>query len=159
MLKISKKGYYSVRAIIDIASNSQNHPVSLSNISMRQEISLRFLEQLFMKLRRSKLVKSVRGLGGGYILAKNPKKISIGDILESVEEPIAPSKICMTSKNGGKKGENYCNKIDECVSRLVWQKLDEKMKEILGSISLESLYKEQERLIDKKNRDHKTNLS
>lgn len=150
ILKISKKGYYSVRAIIDIATHSRNSPVSLSNISKRQDISLHYLEQLFMKLRRSKLVKSVRGPGGGYLLAKKPKEISIGDILFSVEEPVAPAKICLTTNNKNTKGANYCNKIDECVSRLVWQKLADKMKEILDSIFLDSLCKEQERLINKK---------
>ena len=73
-MKISTKGYYSVRAIIDIAIHSQSSPVPLSSISIRENISLHYLEQLFMKLRRSNLVKSVRGPGGGYVLAKKPEE-------------------------------------------------------------------------------------
>ena len=146
-LKISTKGYYSVRAIIDIAIHSQNSPVPLSSISIREDISLHYLEQLFMKLRRSNLVKSVRGPGGGYVLAKNPNEISIGDVLQSVEESVTPKQICVTNN---KKSNNHCDKIDECVSRLVWQKLSDKMTEILNSISLESLCQEHGRLINKK---------
>lgn len=154
ILKISKKGYYSVRAIIDIAVNSNSAPVSLSNISKRQDISLHYLEQLFMKLRRAKLVKSFRGPGGGYLLAKKPEEISMADILHCVEEPVTPGKICETANSKNKNGNNYCNKMDECVSRLVWQKLGDKMKETLDSISLESLCKEQERLKNKKLGSH-----
>ena len=149
-MKISTKGYYSVRAIIDIAIRAKNSPVSLSSISIREDISLHYLEQLFMKLRRSNLVKSVRGPGGGYVLAKKPEEISIGDVLQSVEESVAPKQICVTHHGKNKIGNNRCDKIDECVSRLVWQKLSDKMMEILDSISLESLCHEHETLINKK---------
>jgi|TARA_B100000959_G_scaffold65788_1_gene69892 Rrf2 family protein len=149
-LKISTKGYYSVRAIIDIAIRAKNSPVSLSSISIREDISLHYLEQLFMKLRRSNLVKSVRGPGGGYVLAKKPEEISIGDVLQSVEESVAPKQICVTHHDKNKIENNRCDKIDECVSRLVWQKLSDKMMEILDSISLESLCHEHETLINKK---------
>jgi Rrf2 family protein len=149
-LKISTKGYYSVRAIIDIAIRAKNSPVSLSSISIRENISLHYLEQLFMKLRRSNLVKSVRGPGGGYVLAKKPEEISIGDVLQSVEESVAPKQICVTHHDKNKIENNRCDKIDECVSRLVWQKLSDKMMEILDSISLESLCHEHETLINKK---------
>ncbi len=149
-MKISTKGYYSVRAIIDIAIHSQSSPVPLSSISIRENISLHYLEQLFMKLRRSNLVKSVRGPGGGYVLAKKPEEISIGDVLQSVEESVAPKQICVTHHDKNKIENNRCDKIDECVSRLVWQKLSDKMMEILDSISLESLCHEHETLINKK---------
>ncbi|HJN02879.1 MAG TPA: Rrf2 family transcriptional regulator [Nitrospinota bacterium] len=149
-MKISTKGYYSVRAIIDIAIRAKNSPVSLSSISIREDISLHYLEQLFMKLRRSNLVKSVRGPGGGYVLAKKPEEISIGDVLQSVEESVAPKQICVTHHDKNKIENNRCDKIDECVSRLVWQKLSDKMMEILDSISLESLCHEHETLINKK---------
>lgn len=102
-----------------------------------------------MKLRKSNLVKSVRGPGGGYILARNPKEISMGDILQSVEESITPTQICLT-ENKSKKGDKYCNKIDECVTRLLWQKLGDQMMQILDSISLDSLCKEHEKLASKK---------
>jgi len=148
-MKISTKGYYSVRAIIDIAIHSQSSPVPLSSISIRENISLHYLEQLFMKLRRSNLVKSVRGPGGGYVLAKKPEEISIGDVLQSVEESVVPKQVCVTH-NKNKKINNSCDKIDECVSRLVWQKLSDKMTEILDSISLESLCHEHETLMNKK---------
>lgn len=149
LLKISTKGYYSVRAIIDIAVNSQNKPISLSSISKRENISLHYLEQLFMKLRRSKLVKSVRGPGGGYILAKSLDEISIGDVLKGAEETVSPTNICVTH-NKSRKENNYCDKIDECVSRLVWQNLGDKMMEVLNSISLESLRKEHEKIMNKR---------
>ena len=116
---------------------------------MRENISLHYLEQLFMKLRRSNLVKSIRGPGGGYVLAKSPGEISIGDVLQSVEESVTPKQICVTHNKDNKENSN-CDKIDECVSRLVWQKLGDKMMEILNSISLESLCKEHEELLNKK---------
>ena len=116
---------------------------------MRENISLHYLEQLFMKLRRSNLVKSIRGPGGGYVLAKSPGEISIGDVLQSVEESVTPKQVCVSHNKDSKENSN-CDKIDECVSRLVWQKLGDKMMEILNSISLESPCKEHEELLNKK---------
>lgn len=90
-MKVSMKGVYAVRAMVDMASQSQNYPVTLANIAVRQEISQHYLEQLFMKLRRAKLVRSVRGPGGGYLLAKPPEKISVWNILTAVEETLVPA--------------------------------------------------------------------
>ncbi len=134
-MRISAKAHYAVRAMLDIASNPQNYPISLSSISVRQEISLHYLEQLFMKLRKSKLVKSVRGPGGGYLMAKKADQISIGDIFRAVDESISPA-VCVDTENFD---GDPCNRVDSCVTRLLWQRLAKHISDILYSISLEDL--------------------
>ena len=115
-MRISAKAHYAVRAMLDIASSPQNYPIPLSSISVRQEISLHYLEQLFMKLRKSKLVKSVRGPGGGYLMAKKAGQISIGDIFRAVDESISPAECVDTGNFDG----DPCNRVDSCVTRLLW---------------------------------------
>ena len=88
-MKISTKGEYAVRAMLDLTGQSHNYPVPLSNISIRQGISLHYLEQLFVKLRRARLENSIRGPGGGYGLAKESSEITIGDILRAVHEDLS----------------------------------------------------------------------
>jgi Rrf2 family iron-sulfur cluster assembly transcriptional regulator len=87
-VKLSTKGRYAVMAMVDLARHAQAKPVSLSDIATRQEISLSYLEQLFARLRRAGLVKSVRGPGGGYRLARDPADIRVADVMEAVEETV-----------------------------------------------------------------------
>ena len=87
-MKLTTKGRYAVMAMADLAANQNGKPVSLNDISLRQNISLSYLEQLFSKLRNEKLVKSVRGPSGGYILEKNPKEIRISNIIFAVDEQV-----------------------------------------------------------------------
>ncbi|MBI3815294.1 MAG: Rrf2 family transcriptional regulator [Nitrospinae bacterium] len=137
-MKISTKGQYAVRAMLDLTEQSHNYPVPLSNISVRQEISLHYLEQLFVRLRRARLVNSIRGPGGGYVLAKSPSDITIGDILRAVSEDISISECTDLSK----KKKELCKKVGDCVASVVWQKLAKHISDILDSITLEDLRKE-----------------
>lgn len=143
-MRISTKGYYAVMAMIDLTANSQNYPVPLSNISIRQGISLHYLEQLFMKLRKAKLVKSIRGPGGGYVLARDMDNINIEDILQAVDESITPIK-CL-SKGTKREKKDVCKRVDNCISRKLWERLAESMSKTLQSITLGNLYKDSKKV-------------
>ena len=142
VLKISTKGYYAVRALLDVACQGKGGPVPLSNIAARQDISRHYLEQLFMKLRKSRLVTSVRGPSGGYLLARAPEEISIGDIFRAVDESTSLFS-CVETRDGV---EPSCNKIDRCVSRLLWARLTENISRTFDSINLKTLRREHEKM-------------
>ncbi len=135
-MRLSTKGQYGVRAMFDLASHSQDGPVPLRQISEREEISLNYLEQLFLKLRKAGLVESVRGPGGGYLLRKRPKEIRISDIIRAVEESLAPIS-CIESKKKPK-----CHRIDVCIPRLLWKRLGERITQFLDSNTLADLCEE-----------------
>jgi Rrf2 family iron-sulfur cluster assembly transcriptional regulator len=141
-VRISTKGRYAVRALTDLACHSKNKPLSLSAISGRQKISLYYLEQLFVKMRRAGLVKSVRGPGGGYRLAKDANEISVWDVLSAVGEKMYLVD-CLQDR------DDICDMIDTCVTRLIWKKLGDKIGDELKQITLKKLCCEKKR-IDKK---------
>tara|TARA_B100000941_G_C28441992_1_gene520186 strand:- start:280 stop:693 length:414 start_codon:yes stop_codon:yes gene_type:complete len=117
-MKLSTKGRYAVMALADLANFSSNSPISLRDISFRQGISILYLEQIFLKLKKNKIVNSVRGSNGGYILNKNPSQIKISEVFEAVDEKI---KTIGCSKNS-KKG---CNgKSVKCITHNLWDELD-----------------------------------
>lgn len=134
-MKLTTKGRYAVTAMVDLACNSEGVPISLADISGRQEISLSYLEQLFSKLRRFGLVKSVRGPGGGYILAHDPGAISIADIIRAVDEPI------QTTSCEDVDGEG-CQKASRCITHNLWYKLGEHIYDYLDSVNLSGLIQE-----------------
>ena len=129
-MKLTSKGRYAVTAILDIAIHADNGPVSLSDISERQHISLSYLEQLFAKLRRNNLVKSVRGPGGGYKLGHTPEEISIGMIIAAVNENIDTTK-CL--------GKGNCLNGQECLTHTLWDKLSQRIADFLNEITLAEL--------------------
>ena len=129
-MKLTSKGRYAVTAILDIAIHADNGPVSLSDISERQHISLSYLEQLFAKLRRNNLVKSVRGPGGGYKLGHMPENISIGMIIAAVNENIDTTK-CL--------GKGNCQNGQECLTHTLWDKLSQRIADFLNEITLAEL--------------------
>ena len=112
-MKLSTKGRYGVKAMVDLAVRYGKEPVSIKTISERQNISEYYLEQLFSTLRKSGLIKSVRGAMGGYVLGKAPEEIRIYDILEVLEGPIEISH-CLDTES--------CDNIDCCATRLVWKR-------------------------------------
>ena len=117
-MKLSSKGRYAVMALADLAKFNTNEPVSLRDISLRQGISLVYLEQLFLKLKKNKIVNSVRGKKGGYILTKSASEIKISDVFTAVEEKI---KTVGCEKNS-KKG---CNgKSTKCITHNLWDELE-----------------------------------
>ncbi|KMJ93100.1 transcriptional regulator, partial [Clostridium botulinum C str. Stockholm] len=127
-MKLSTKGRYGVRAMVDLAINYSESPVSIKSIAGRQNISELYLEQLFSPLRKAKLIKSVRGAQGGYVLSKHPKEISVSDIIDVLEGPIEISS-CIDS------GE--CNNMEVCPSRLLWEKIKNSIDEVTKSITLQ----------------------
>lgn len=130
-MRLTTKGRFAVTAMIDLAMRQHNGPVTLAGISERQSISLSYLEQLFGKLRRHKLVSSVRGPGGGYCLTKPLDEVSVADIIIAVDEPLD------TTQCGGR--ENCHNDEGRCMTHDLWTNLNRKMFEYLESVSLGSL--------------------
>jgi len=132
-LKLSTRGRYGVKAMIDLALHRDEAPVSLKSIAERQGISEHYLEQLIAVLRKAGLVRSVRGAQGGYILGKDPSEILIGDIIRVLEGPIAPVE-CVSEED-----PECCEKADFCVTRTIWEKVRDSITDVLDSISLEDM--------------------
>lgn len=129
-MKLSTKGRYAVMAMVDIAANSDGKPIALADVAERQEISLSYLEQLFGKLRRGGLVKSVRGPGGGYLLARTAGETRIADIILAVDEPIKAVRCTPGSPAGCKINKTRCLTHD------LWEELGNKIYLYLNSVSL-----------------------
>ncbi len=132
-MKLSTKGKYGVRAVFEIARREGEGPITIKEISERQGISLSYLEQILHRLGKAGLIESVRGPGGGYVLGRNPSELTIGDVVRALEGPIALSH-CLEP---GEKGE--CFQADDCVARMVWAKVGEKIEAALDSISFDHL--------------------
>jgi len=133
-MRLTTKGRFAVTAMIDLAMRQTGGPVTLSAISERQRISLSYLEQLFGRLRRRNLVTSVRGPGGGYMLALPPERISVADIIVAVDEPLDATQC------GGKEN---CLDDKRCMTHDLWATLNTKMHEYLSSVSLADLVEQQ----------------
>lgn len=129
-MKLSTKGRYAVMAMVDIEQNSEGRPVPLSDIAVRQEISLSYLEQLFAKLRRGGLVDSVRGPGGGYLLARDAGKICIADIILAVDEPIRATRCTPGQPYGCRANRSRCQTHE------LWEELGNQIYLYLSSVSV-----------------------
>jgi Rrf2 family iron-sulfur cluster assembly transcriptional regulator len=134
-MRLTTKGRFAVTAMVDLSMRQTRGPVTLAAISERQHISLSYLEQLFGKLRRARLVNSVRGPGGGYNLARPTAEITVADIISAVDEPIDATQC------GGKEN---CLDDRRCVTHDLWATLNEKMNEYLGSVSLADVVSHQQ---------------
>lgn len=132
-MKLSTKGRYAVMALVDLASHSQGRPVALADIAERQEISLSYLEQLFAKLRRGGLVKSVRGPGGGYLLARSSAETRISDAILAVDEPIRATRCTPGSPTGCRTNKSRCLTHD------LWEELGNQIHLYLSSVSLDDV--------------------
>ena len=130
-MKLSTKGRYAVMAMVDLASNSRGKPVALADVASRQEISLSYLEQLFSKLRRGGVVKSVRGPGGGYLLARSLADTRVSDIILAVDEPIKATR-CKTGAADGCIGAGK----GRCLTHDLWEELGNQIYLYLSSVSL-----------------------
>ena len=135
-MKLSTKGRYGLRAIIDLARYSEEEPVSINNISIRQDISERYLEQLVALLKKAGLVKSIRGATGGYVLAKRAEEISVGDVLRALEGSLEPVKCAAFYSDEG------CMASDGCVTKYVWQKINDSINKTVDEIMLDELVRE-----------------
>lgn len=129
-MRLTTKGRFAVTAMLDLALNEVGRPVTLAGISERQEISLSYLEQLFSRLRRNGLVKSVRGPGGGYRIAKPLDKISVSDIITAVDEQIDATQC---------GGNENCHDDRRCMTHDLWASLNVKILEYLSGVSLADL--------------------
>lgn len=134
-MRLSTKGQYAVRAMVNLACHAGDKPVTLRDISVEEGISLSYLEQLFVKLRKGKIVKSVRGPGGGYVLAKPSSSISVGEVIAVVEEPLNPV-ACLDDD------ALACDRAKSCITQRVWRGLAVKIAEFLNSVSIEDLSRE-----------------
>lgn len=129
-MRLTTKGRFAVTAMLDLALHESGRPVTLASISERQDISLSYLEQLFSRLRQQGLVKSVRGPGGGYRLGREPKSISVSDIIRAVDEQIDATQC---------GGNENCHDERRCMTHDLWTALNYKILEYLESVSLAQL--------------------
>jgi len=129
-MRLTTKGRYAVTAMLDLAIHADRGPISLADISQRQEISLSYLEQLFAKLRKNALVRSVRGPGGGYKLQRASEAIFIAEIIDAVNESVDTTKC---------KGAGDCQGGETCLTHYLWEDLSEQIHGFLQNISLADL--------------------
>ena len=135
-MRLTSKGRYAVMALVDLAKFNNINPVSLRDISLRQGISLDYLEQIFSKLRKKEIVQSVRGTQGGYILNKNAKEIKLTNIFDAVDEKVKT----VQCKKDSKKG---CNgKATKCITHNLWDELESHINNFFEEKSLEDLVKD-----------------
>ena len=130
-MKLSTRTRYAVRAIIELAQNDGKRPLQLKIIAKRQDISVKYLEQLMTSLRSGGFVRSVRGSKGGYVLAKPPEQITLNEVLYCLEGPISTVE-CV-------ENEDYCGRAADCAARQVWAKVEQAIDNVLKSITLKDI--------------------
>ena len=134
-MRLTTMSRYGTRAVFDVAYHTAGFPVQVKDISSRQEIPMRYLEQIFNRLKSSEFIKSERGPAGGYILTKDPSMITVGDVIRAVKEPmnlvhcVAPE-----AENG-----NSCHRAEQCVTRPVWREAGRCVVSYLDSVTIASL--------------------
>jgi len=134
-MRLTTKGRYAVTAMLDLSINASKGPVTLSDISKRQNISLSYLEQLFSKLRKQELVSSVRGPGGGYLLGRKDSEIDVAEIIDAVNESLDTTKC---------QGKGDCQGGEMCLTHHLWEDLSGQIHKFLSSISLAELISKRE---------------
>ena len=139
-MKLTTKGRYAVMAMADLAVFKDKGPISLTDISLRQNISLAYLEQIFIKLKNKNLVKSVRGAKGGYVLEFSPEDIKISNIITAVNEEVKT----LNCKKESKKGCN--NKSSKCITHNLWDQLDQHINNFFKKVKLQDLVKNNDTL-------------
>ncbi|WP_010243099.1 RrF2 family transcriptional regulator [Acetivibrio cellulolyticus] len=132
-MKFSTKGRYGLRAMVDLAVHAKGEHVALCSIAERQGISMNYLEQVFSVLRKSGLVKSVKGAQGGYILSESPADIKVGRILRVLEGPLS-----VIDEDAENSTENE-SRIQSCIRMCVWDKMNESLNDLADSLTLEDL--------------------
>ena len=134
-MKLTTMSRYGTRAVFDIAYNTTGLPVQVKDIAERQQIPLKYLEQIFHKLKKADFIKSERGPGGGYVLTKDPNEITVGDIIKAVKEDTdLVSCVCSSSEDG-----IPCSRESQCVTRSVWQKASRQITEYFNSVTMADL--------------------
>lgn len=138
-MMLSTKGKYGLRAFIDLAVWGEKEPVSLTSIAERQDISVSYLEQLMAKLKRAGLVNSIRGVNGGYVIAKSAEEISVGDVLRALEGDLTPVECVGIGSNS--EGTR-CNGSSHCVSKIVWKRINDSINDTVDNIYIGELVRE-----------------
>ena len=134
-MKLNTRARYAVMALADMAKFDKQNPISLRDISLRQNISLVYLEQIFSKLKKNNIVKSIRGANGGYILSKDPEQIKLSNIFSAVEEKVKTVQCKKESKKG-------CNgKLTKCITHYLWDELEFYIKDFFNKKNLGDLIK------------------
>ena len=139
-MKLTTKGRYAVMAMADLALFRDKGPTNLTDISLRQNISLAYLEQIFIKLKKNDLIKSVRGAKGGYVLEISPEEIKISDIISAVDEEVKT----LNCKKESKRGCN--NKSSKCITHNLWDQLDQHINNFFEKVKLQDLVKKNQTL-------------
>ena len=139
-MKLTTKGRYAVMAMADIALFRDKGPISLTDVSLRQNISLAYLEQIFIKLKNKNLVKSIRGAKGGYVLDIPPEDIKISSIISAVDEEVK----MLNCKKESKRGCN--NKSSKCITHNLWDQLDQHINNFFEKVKLQDLVKKNQTL-------------
>ena len=129
-MRLSTKGRYGLRAVVDLAIHSRDESVTLGSIAQRQDLSEGYLEQLIAKLKRAGIVASIRGSGGGYRLAKAPEEITVGDILRALE-----GELCVVECSDTKG----CDKYDTCITKYVWKRINDSINKVVDTMTLEEV--------------------
>jgi Rrf2 family iron-sulfur cluster assembly transcriptional regulator len=133
-MRLSTQSRYGVRAIFDIAYNSEGLETQVKDISRRQGISQRYLEQIFQKLKRAGIVGSKRGPSGGYFLSRKPEDITVGEVIRITEGGINPV-LCVNSENSNKP----CERLGECVTQVIWNEAGNRLKDYFDSVTIKDL--------------------
>lgn len=139
-MKISTKGRYGLRALIDVAQYCEEEPVAISSIAGRQGISEGYLEQIMALLKKAGLIKSIRGAGGGYVLARPMDAISVGDVLRALEGKLDPVECA------GFQEKDSCKAAGGCVTKYVWQRINESINQTVDEINIRQLVEESRRV-------------
>lgn len=145
MIRISTRGRYALRAMVDVAQHSENGPVSRQDIAERQEISADYVAQLFRHLQAAGLVEGIKGPGGGYRLGRDAALIRAGDVVQAVEGPVAVVHCALPCPDA----DSSCSRIDQCVTHLLWKRVSEAVTDVLNSVTLEDLCEQAEQLAGK----------
>ena len=141
-MKLSTRTRYAVRAIVELAQNDNNKPLQLKIIAQRQEISVKYLEQLMAILRSAGFVRSIRGSKGGYVLAKAPNQIKLNEVMHRLEGTVATVE-CV-------ENEDSCSRSADCAARYLWTQVEQAIEKVLEAITLQDL-------VDKTNDEKKLN--
>jgi len=149
-MKLSTQSRYGVRAVVDIAYNSDGTETQVKDISRRQGISPRYLEQIFQKLKRAGILGSKRGPSGGYSLAKKPEEITVWEIVRTTEGQLDPVP-CVNPKDG----KGHCERAEKCVTRVIWSEAGYRLKAYLESVTVRDLCEMAQKMGVKKELDER----
>jgi Rrf2 family transcriptional regulator, iron-sulfur cluster assembly transcription factor len=153
-MRLSTKSRYGLRFMLDLALNAKSRPVSLKEVALRQRISLKYLEKLIRTLKAAGLIKSRRGVRGGHFLARDPKHISVGEIVRVLEEISA---ITACSESPDYECE-FCEEPDDCLAQMVWRNASEAMFAYLDRVTLDTLVNHNEDWTNRKKRGKKNSF-